>query len=95
VQLGNDGDLQTLQLSNVVATQPVSSELSLVTRRSIHGDFPPEFIGTECRITGSALRADGRLRADHATLLMPASQIPMITIQNHAAASSPAGALKK
>jgi hypothetical protein len=37
VLLGNDGDLQTIALADVVSTQPGMVSASLVTRRSIHG----------------------------------------------------------
>jgi hypothetical protein len=87
VQLGNDGDLQTLHFSNIAATQPMNTELNLVTRRSIHGDFPPEVVGSECRITGASLRSDGRMRADYSTLLMPTSEIPQVTMQMDTTAS--------
>src|SRR6185312_5553996 len=36
VQLGNDGDLQSITLVGVVATLPGMTTASLVTRRSIH-----------------------------------------------------------
>jgi hypothetical protein len=84
VQLGNDGDLQTVGLSNVVSTQPSMPEISLVTRRSIHGDFPPNLVGSECRIVDAALRRDGRLSADFSTVLMPTDQIPQIAIRTDA-----------
>jgi hypothetical protein len=82
VQSGNDGDLQTLHFSNVCATLPTGSDLTLTLRRSIHGDFLPTAVGTECRITGAKVRADGRLRADYSTVIMSANQLPVISIQN-------------
>jgi hypothetical protein len=88
VQSGNDGDLQTLHFSHVSATLPTGTELILTVRRSIHGDFFPTAIGTECRITAAAVRADGRLRADYSTLVMSTNQIPVISIQNDAPGST-------
>jgi hypothetical protein len=80
VQLGNDGDLQTVALANVVSTQPGMVGATLVTRRSIHGTLPPNLIGSECRIVGAEIRRDERLAADWLTVLMPTNGIPQIDI---------------
>jgi PD-(D/E)XK nuclease superfamily len=81
VQLGNDGDLQTVSLSNVMSTQPNMSEASLVTRRSIHGSISPNLAGSECRIVGAVARQDGRLSANFSTVLLPTDQIPQIALR--------------
>jgi PD-(D/E)XK nuclease superfamily len=81
VQLGNDGDVQTVALTNTTSTQPQISTASLVTRRSIQGDLSQNSAGTECRIVGAEVRRDGRLFADMQTLLMPTDRIPPIVLQ--------------
>jgi hypothetical protein len=86
IQLGNDGDLQTISLDGVVSTQPGMIATSLVTRRSIHGTLLPSDIGSECRIVGAEMRRDGRLTADWLTVLMPADRIPQIVIRSSATA---------
>ncbi len=80
VQLGNDGDVQTVALTVATSTNPQISTASLVTRRSIHGDLSQVSVGTECRIAGAAVRRDGRLVAGLQTLLMPTHQIPPIVL---------------
>lgn len=89
VQLGNDGDLQTVSLSNVVSTQPSIHEVSLVTRRSIHGSISPNWTGAECRIVGAAPRRDGRLSSDFSTVLLPSDQIPQVAIRMNAPPGTP------
>ncbi|MGT2502687.1 PD-(D/E)XK nuclease family protein [Bradyrhizobium guangxiense] len=81
VQLGNDGDLQTVTLSNVVSTLPGACEVSMVTRRSIHGDAFASPPGTDYRIVGAGLRRDGRLSAEVATVLQPTQQIPEVLLR--------------
>ena len=81
VQLGNDGDLQTVTLSNVISTLPGACEVSMVTRRSIHGDAFASPPGTDYRIVGAGLRRDGRLSAEVATVLQPTQQIPEVLLR--------------
>ena len=88
VLLGNDGDLQTIALADVVSTEPGMVSASLVTRRSIHGILPPSEIGSECRIVGAEIRRDGRLAADWPTVVMPADRIPRIDLGPNAALST-------
>jgi hypothetical protein len=88
IQLGNDGDLQTVTLAGVVSTQPGMAAASLVTRRSIHGTLPPSEIGSECRIVGAEMRPDGRLTADWPTVLMLTDRIPQIDIALDAVSTS-------
>jgi PD-(D/E)XK nuclease superfamily len=88
IQLGNDGDLQTISLDGVVSTQPGMIATSLVTRRSIHGPLLPSDIGSECRIVGAEMRHDGRLTADWRTVVVPADQIPRINLGPHAVSTS-------
>jgi hypothetical protein len=88
IQLGNDGDLQTISLHGVVSTQPGMIATSLVTRRSIHGTLLPSDIGSECRIVGAEMRRDGRLTAGWPTVVLPADQIPRINLDPHAVSTS-------
>jgi hypothetical protein len=82
VQLGNDGDLQTITLASVVSTHPGMTEASLVTRRSIHGTLLQSDIGAECRVIGADMRRDGRLTADWPTVLMLSDKIPQIDFRH-------------
>jgi hypothetical protein len=82
VQLGNDGDVQSVALTDAASTLPQITAAGLVTRRSIHGDLSQNPTGTECRIVGAEVRRDGRLVADMQTLLKPADQIPPIVIRD-------------
>jgi len=88
VLLGNDGDLQTIVLSDVVSTQPGMVSASLVTRRSIHGILPPSEIGSECRIVGAEIRRDGRLAAGWPTVVVPADRIPRIDLSPNAVSTT-------
>jgi hypothetical protein len=88
VLLGNDGDLQTIALADVVSTQPGMVSASLVTRRSIHGILQPSEIGSECRIVGAEIRRDGRLAADWPTVVMPADRIPRIDLGPNAVSTT-------
>ncbi|MBR0793047.1 PD-(D/E)XK nuclease family protein [Bradyrhizobium manausense] len=81
VQLGNDGDVQTVALEGASASVPQIATPSLVTRRSIHGDLSQNPVGAECRIVGAELRRDGRLVAGMRTVPMPIDQIPEIVIR--------------
>ncbi|MGY8710476.1 PD-(D/E)XK nuclease family protein [Bradyrhizobium sp. 18BD] len=80
VQLGNDGDLQTVTLAGAVSTVPGMTTASVVTRRSIHGALPASSVSSGCRIVGAGMRRDGRLIADWATLLVPSDRVPAIGI---------------
>jgi hypothetical protein len=80
VQLGNDGDLQTVSLAETVSTVPGMTTVSVVTRRSIHGALPASSVGSGCRIVGAGMRRDGRLIADWPTLLVPSERVPAIGI---------------
>jgi hypothetical protein len=88
VQLGNDGDLQTVTLAEVVSAQPGMVAACLVTRRSIHGTLLPSLAGSECRIVGAEMRRDERLTADWGTVLMPTERIPQINISLDTVSSS-------
>jgi PD-(D/E)XK nuclease superfamily len=88
ILLGNDGDLQTIALADVVSTQPGMVSASLVTRRSIHGILQPSEIGSECRIVGAEIRRDGRLTADWPTVVMPADRIPLIDLGPNAVSTT-------
>ena len=88
IQLGNDGDLQTISLEGVVSTQPGMIATSLVTRRSIHGTLLPSEIGSECRIVGAEMRRDGRLAADWTTVVLPADRIPRIDLGPNAVSTT-------
>lgn len=88
VQLGNDGDVQTVALEGASASVPQIATASLVTRRSIHGDLSQNPVGAECRIVGAELRRDGRLVASMRTVPMSADQIPEIVIRPDATRSS-------
>lgn len=80
VQLGNDGDLQTVTLAGAVSTAPGMTTVSVVTRCSIHGALPASSVGSGCRIVGAGMRRDGRLIADWPTLLVPSDRVPAIGI---------------
>ncbi|MDE5465956.1 PD-(D/E)XK nuclease family protein [Bradyrhizobium sp. CSS354] len=86
VQLGNDGDLQTVTLSNAISTLPGACEFSMVTRQSIHGDAFASPPGTDYRIVGAGFRRDGRLSAEVATVLVPTQQIPEVSLWTGGAA---------
>jgi PD-(D/E)XK nuclease superfamily len=80
VQIGNDGDLQTVILTGVSSTLSGMKTASVVTRRSIHGMLQASDVGSICRIIGAGVRRDGRLIADWSTLLLPADRIPAVDI---------------
>jgi len=80
VQIGNDGDLQTVILTEVSSTVSGTTTASVVTRRSIHGELQTSDVNSICRITGAGVRRDGRLIADWSTLLVPKDRIPAIDI---------------
>ncbi|MBR1217499.1 PD-(D/E)XK nuclease family protein [Bradyrhizobium sp. U87765 SZCCT0131] len=80
VQLGNDGDLQSVTLAGAVSTVSGMTTASVVTRRSIHGALPASSASSGCRIVAASMRRDGRLVADWATLLVPLDRIPAIGI---------------
>jgi hypothetical protein len=92
IQIGNDGDLQTIVLENVVSTQSRMVSASLVTRSSIHGVFPMDTVGSECRIVGAEMRRDGRLVADMSTVIILRSDVPEIVIRAEAAPDHPQSA---
>ena len=82
VQTGNDQDLHTLQFAKLVAVPIAEPDQALVVRSSIHGDHASKAIGAVCRVTGAAIRQDGRLRADLSTIIMPEDELPSIDIDH-------------
>lgn len=81
IQLGSDGDLQTIALEDVVSTQPGMVSTNLVTRCSIHGPLPMSAVGSDCRIVGAQVRRDGRLVTDVFTVIILKSEVPQIVIR--------------
>jgi len=75
---GPDGDIYSACIRVEEASRNVSAEQQLVLRRSIHGTLGAAAVGQPCRVTGFFVRADGRTRAELATVVASVPQLPTI-----------------